>query len=304
MSKPVLALELVSRHFAADGWFSPDPAPVRAVDGVSLVLRPGETVGLVGESGCGKTTIGRLALRLEVPTAGRILWQGEDVSGLDEQDLRPRRRWVQAIFQDPYASLNPKMRVVDSIAEPLMHMGIGDPAERRERVAWLLEAVGLRPDEARRRPHAFSGGQRQRIAIARALAPGPAAVVCDEAVSALDVSIRAQILNLLMRLQDELGQSYLFISHDLEIVRHVSHRVVVIYLGKAVESGPIKPLFDQPAHPYTHALLASAPVHDPALRRHRIPLAGEIPSPPRHSAWLPISYPLPSRRNPLPNRVA
>jgi peptide/nickel transport system ATP-binding protein len=253
---------------------------VRAVDGVDLEIRRGETVALVGESGCGKTTVGRSILRLLEPTAGKIWFDGVDISSLSPEALHPYRRAIQIVFQDPLASLDPRMRVRDSIAEGMETFAIGaNERERTERVAALLERVQLDPRQMGRYPHEFSGGQRQRICIARALAVEPSLVVCDEATSALDVSIQAQILNLLQRLQDELGLTYLFIAHDLGLVRYLADRVSVMYLGQIAEEGETERIFGDPRHPYTRALLAAVPSLDPARRGVAARLAGDVPSP-------------------------
>jgi oligopeptide/dipeptide ABC transporter ATP-binding protein len=252
---------------------------VRAVDGVSLAIRPGETLGLVGESGCGKSTLGRLMLRLIEPTAGEVLFDGEPLLGLSGGDLRRKRRHMQMIFQDPYGSLNPRMRVASIVREGLDIHRLGSRAERAERVRRLLAMVDLPPDAAERYPHEFSGGQRQRIGIARALAVEPRFIVADEAVSALDVSIQAQILNLLQDVQRRLGLTMLFIAHDLRIVEHVSDRVAIMYLGRIVESGPRGEIYRGPRHPYTRALLSAVPVPDPRQRKDRMVLGGDVPSP-------------------------
>lgn len=254
---------------------------VRAVDGVSFDIRQGETFGLVGESGCGKTTVGRCLLRLIEPTSGAINFDGQDLLGLGKSDLRALRRRLQIVFQDPYSSLNPRMKVGDIIGEPLIIHGIGNKQERQERVASLLKVVKLDPDYANRYPHQFSGGQRQRIGIARALALNPDFIVADEPVSALDVSVQAQVVNLLQDLQEEFGLTYLFISHGLAVVEHISTRVGVMYLGKLVELAPAVELYEKPQHPYTQALLASIPLPDPeqTRARKRMGLGGEVPTP-------------------------
>jgi oligopeptide transport system ATP-binding protein len=256
-------------------------AEVKAVDGVSFNVHPGETLGLVGESGCGKTTVGRCILQLEKPTSGEIRFEGADVSTFNQNELTELRQQVQVIFQDPYSSLNPRMKIGQILSEPMrVHKIITDKVERNARVAELLKICGLNPKFADRYPHEMSGGQRQRVGIARALSVNPKFIVCDEAVSALDVSIQAQVINLLEDLRDEFNLSYLFIAHDLSVVRHLCHRVAVMYLGKIVEMADCDELFDNPQHPYTKALLSAVPVPDPKIeaeREHQV-LSGEVPS--------------------------
>ncbi len=251
----------------------------RAVDGVNLTVARGEAVGLVGESGCGKSTLGRLALRLLEPTSGSVIFEGRDLNALSKEELRSLRKKMQIIFQDPYASLNPRMRVLEIITEPLVIHGLASGRELEERGAALLAKVGLPSDALRRYPHEFSGGQRQRIGIARALASGPSFIVADEPVSALDVSVQAQIINLLADLRTDLKLSFLFIAHDLNVVRHFSDRVAVMYLGRIVESAPAEEIYRNPSHPYTEALLADIPVADPTVHKKHILLKGDIPSP-------------------------
>lgn len=264
-------------------------ATVRAVDDVSLDIHDGETLGLVGESGCGKSTLGRTVLRLLDPSAGTIAFDGQDITAISQAALRPIRRRMQMIFQDPYASLNPRMTIGDTVAEPIEIHGLAaSRVERRERVAVLLEKVGLRPDAAARYPHEFSGGQRQRVGIARALAVEPRFIVCDEPISALDVSIQAQIVNLLQDLQKAEKLTYLFISHDLRIVQHVCDRVAVMYLGRVVELARAADLYSAPKHPYTQALLSAVPVPNPRAKPERIILSGDVPSPIRPPAGCPF----------------
>ena len=252
---------------------------MHAVDDISFSIAEGETLGLVGESGCGKSTTGKTILRLIEPTAGTVLWRGQRIERLRGRPMRALRRELQAVFQDPYSSLNPRMRAADIVAEPIRNFETQSPAQIRDRVASLFEKVGLRADQMVKYPYEFSGGQRQRLGIARALAPKPRLIVCDEPVSALDVSVQAQVINLLMDLQNELGISYLFVAHDLAVVEHISHRVAVMYLGKIVELTDKESLFANPQHPYTEALLAAVPVPDPKIQRQRVILAGDVPSP-------------------------
>ncbi len=278
---PLLEANMLTKHFPLKGGFlGRRVGVVHAVDGVTLSVAQGETLSLVGESGCGKSTLGRMILRLTDPTAGEIYLAGERIDRLSGRRLRPLRRRVQVVFQDPFSSLNPRMRVRDIIAEPIRNFGLArNRSELDDRVAEMMDRVRLPRDAMRRRPHEFSGGQRQRIGIARALAPGADLLVCDEAVSALDVSVKAQIVNLLADLQAELGLAMLFISHDLAIVEHMTHRVAVMYLGRIVEIADRRSLFGHPRHPYTRALLSAVPVPDPLAQRRRIVLGGDVPSP-------------------------
>jgi oligopeptide/dipeptide ABC transporter ATP-binding protein len=276
----LLDVRHLTKHYPVrKGVFSRVTAQVHAVDDVSFWIRDGETLGLVGESGCGKSSTGKAILRLTDVTGGAIKWRGERIDSLPATQMRPHRRELQAVFQDPYSSLNPRMRAADIVAEPIRNFeNLGSDAIRA-RVASLFDRVGLRADQMVKYPYEFSGGQRQRLGIARALAPNPRLIVCDEPVSALDVSVQAQVINLLMDLQAELGLSYLFIAHDLAVVEHISHRVAVMYLGKIVEITDKRSLFKTPQHPYTEALLSAVPVPDPAKARKRIILAGDVPSP-------------------------
>jgi oligopeptide/dipeptide ABC transporter ATP-binding protein len=280
MSEVLLRVDELVKHYPLrPGLLSKRGGAVRAVDGVSFAIGRGETLGLVGESGCGKSTVARMVLRLEKPTAGRVFFDGTDFLSLKSGALRAKRRELQIVFQDPMGSLNPRMTVGEILAEPLRVHRVASGRELDARVALLLEQVGIPASWRSRYPHEFSGGQRQRIGVARAIALGPKLVVCDEAVSALDVSVQAQVLNLLLELRERLGLAYLFISHDLSVVRHVSDRVAVMYLGQIVELAPTAALFESPAHPYTRALLSAIPVPDPRRRRERIVLAGDVPSP-------------------------
>jgi len=278
---PLVEAENLSKHFPVEsGMFGRADRVVRAVDGVSFAIRPRETFALVGESGCGKSTLGRLVLRLLEPTEGRVRFGGEDLTEMRGEALRRMRRRMQIVFQDPYASLDPRMRVAEIVAEPLEAHGVGDRAEREERVKELLRVVGMRADAMRRYPHEFSGGQRQRIGIARALALQPEFLVCDEPISALDVSIQAQVINLLADLRERYELTYLFITHDLSVVRRIADRVCVMYLGKMVELGPTEEVFAHPRHPYADFLLSAVPLPDPRRRdRPRRILQGDLPSP-------------------------
>lgn len=278
--KDLLVVENLKKYFPVrSGLLQRVTAWVKAVDGVSFTIREGETFGLVGESGCGKTTVGRTILRLIPPTSGTVYFDGEDIFQLRRRELKFMRRNMQIVFQDPYSSLDPRMPVGETIAEGMAIHGIGTPKERPEIIAQLLQKVGMNPYHARRYPHEFSGGQRQRIGIARALALQPKFIVCDEPVSALDVSVQSAVLNLLRSLQRELGLTYLFIAHNLSVVEHISDRVGVMYLGKMVEVADRETLFRNPLHPYTQALLSAIPIPNPKIKRERIVLTGDVPSP-------------------------
>ena len=277
---PLLEVKHLTKHYPVKkGVFGRATGQVHAVDDVSFAIGEGETLGLVGESGCGKSTTGKAILRLVDVTSGSVEWRGKRIESLGEGEVRPFRRELQAVFQDPYSSLNPRMRAADIVAEPIRNFESAGKAEIAGRVASLFAKVGLRPDQMIKYPYEFSGGQRQRLGIARALAPHPKLIVCDEPVSALDVSVQAQVINLLRDLQQELGLSYLFVAHDLAVVEHISHRVAVMYLGKVVELAERRSLFAQPQHPYTEALLSAVPVPDPKAKRKRIILKGDVPSP-------------------------
>ena len=277
--QPLLSVRHLVKHYHAGGMFAGNAPPVRAVDGVSFEIGRGETLALVGESGCGKSSVGRTILRLQEPTAGEAVFEGRNVFQLGREPLRALRRRMQIIFQDPYGSLNPRMTVGAAVAEGMEIHRLASGAELHRRVAALLEEVGLDPSYARRYPHEFSGGQRQRIGIARALAVEPSFIVCDEPVSALDVSVQAQVLNLLADLQKQRGLSYLFIAHDLAVVRQIAQRIAVMYLGRIVETGTTEALLADPRHPYTQALLSAVPEPDPGAQRVRIVLEGDLPSP-------------------------
>lgn len=282
MSEPILKVKGLKVHFPVSGGFLAKKQVVKAVDGVDFEIAPGETFGLVGESGCGKSTTGRALVKIYDPTEGQVIFEGEDITKIKGAELKEFRRDMQMIFQDPYASLNPRMTVGEIIREPMDIHGVYDTKEEREkRVRELLEIVGLKPDHIRRYPHEFSGGQRQRIGIARTLALNPKFIVCDEPISALDVSIQAQVINLLEKIQNEMGIAYLFIAHDLSMVKHISDRIGVMYLGNMVEIGDADDIYHEPLHPYTQALLSSVPIPDPKVARNkkRIVLEGELPSP-------------------------
>ncbi|MGD8561605.1 MAG: ABC transporter ATP-binding protein [Desulfarculaceae bacterium] len=280
-TKPLLSIKGLKKYFPIrKGLLARQVGQIYAVDGVSFSVGRGETLALVGESGCGKSTIGRMILRLIKPTAGEIMIEGVNLVDLSRRRMKPFRRRVQIVFQDPYASLTPYMSAGQIVSEPLQNYAIGTRAEQRRKVEDIFERVGLRRTDIKKFPHEFSGGQRQRIGIARALALNPDLIICDEPVSALDVSVRAQVINILTRLQDQLQISYLFISHDLSVVEHISHRVAVMYLGQIVEIAPTRDIFQNPVHPYTQALLSAVPVPDPMRsRKERIRLEGDVPNP-------------------------
>ncbi len=298
MTEPVIRVEGLEKHFQIRTGSLGRKTLIHAVNGVTLEIAKGETLGIVGESGCGKSTLGRTILKVWEPDAGRIWYDGTDITGLSRHQMRPWRRRMQMIFQDPYASLNPRFTVGELIAEPMEIYRTHGESEQRERVQELLETVGLKPDHIRRYPHEFSGGQRQRIGIARALALEPEFIVCDEPISALDVSIQAQIVSLLERIQDEKGLSYLFIAHDLTMVRHISHRIGVMYMGGLVEIGPADEICEHPIHPYTKLLMSAIPIPDPVQARRQHPQLpeGEVPSPIHLPAGCPFAPRCPHAR--------
>ncbi len=297
---PVLQVDGLKKHFPVrKGLLRRTVGHVYAVDDVSFTIKSGETLGLVGESGCGKTTVGRAILRLIEPTAGALRLEGRDITHLGKTELRPFRQQMQIIFQDPFSSLNPRMRAGDIVGEPLKIHGNFSKTARREQVAQLFDRVGLRRAQMDNYPHQFSGGQRQRIGVARALALNPRLIICDEPVSALDVSIQAQVINLLMDLQRDMQLSYLFISHNLAVVEHISHRIAVMYLGRIVEYTDKTTLFTKPLHPYTEALLAAVPVPDPAIKRVKRVVQGDVPSPLEATIGMPFPHALPLRRGAL-----
>ena len=279
-NETLIRVEDIYKHFSAsEGFFFRDEKKVKAVDGVSFDVKRGEALGIVGESGCGKSTMGRVLLRLIEADGGKVVFNGDDILSLSNSEMRRRRKDMQIVFQDPFASLNPRMKVGELIAEPLRLHGVKDSDEINKKVAEITKLVGLNEYHLKKYPHEFSGGQRQRICIARALILKPEFVICDEAVSALDVSIQSQIINLLKDLKDELGLTYMFISHDLSVVRHISDRVGVMYLGKMVELAPAESLFKNARHPYTKALISAIPVPDPDAKKDRIILKGDVPNP-------------------------
>ena len=303
MTEPLLRVQNLVKQFPITGGILGRVVDrVHAVDGVSFDLAPGETLGVVGESGCGKSTTGRCILRLIEPTAGEVWFEGKSVTKASKEELRALARDMQIIFQDPYASLNPRMSVAAIIGEALtIHKLTKTPQEYEARIVQLLETVGLNADHMRRYPHEFSGGQRQRIGIARALAVNPKLIVCDEAVSALDVSIQAQVINLLEDLQEQFSLTYIFIAHDLSVVEHISDRVAVMYLGRIVEIAPAQALYTDPRHPYTEALLSAVPIPDPSIKRKRIPLVGDVPSPIRPPSGCHFHTRCPIAQKPLCN---
>lgn len=301
----LLKVENLKKHYLAPKrWLSKRKPPIQAVDGVSFSVARGETLALVGESGCGKTTTAKSVMRLIEPTSGSVQLDGEELTTLSKEQMRLRRRDVQIIFQDPYASLSPRLAAGEIVGEPLRNFGMHSRAERRERVAWLFDKVGLRPESVTKFPHEFSGGQRQRLGIARALALNPKLIVCDEPVSALDVSVQAQVVNLLMDLQAEFGIAYLFVAHDLAVVRHISHRVAVMYLGHIVEVADRDTLFSAARHPYTQILLSAVPVPNPRTPAQRMLLQGDPPSPAnppsgcRFHTRCPLAQPVCSQQDP------